>query len=134
MGSNGEFASLNFEERKRVIELFSNENQKLKNKKMIIASTGGNVVNDVLKLNEFAYEKDCDFCMVVTPHYYLNEMVKEKTQIDYFEYIASNSKLPVIIYCIPQYTSVNLSPKTISVLSKHSNIAGMKDRHFSFYF
>src|SRR2546422_6603627 len=38
------------------------------------------------------------------------------------------SRRPVLIYSIPQFTGVHIDAATIAALSRHPNIAGLKER------
>ena len=128
LGSTGEFASLSFEEKKRVYSVVSQSwKEEGKKEKTLIAGVGSNCAKEVETLTEEASSLGFKYAMVLTPHYYLPSMQKENTQINFFEKMASKSKLPIILYNIPQFTGVNLSPVVISVLSKNDKIVGMKD-------
>ena len=54
-------------------------------------------------------------------------MHRPDTQALYFRAVADRSKIPVLLYNIPQVTGYALPPETIGALSEHPNIVGMKD-------
>ena len=45
----------------------------------------------------------------------------------HFVTVADNSDIPIIIYSVSKFTHINMSAKLIATLSKHPNIAGIKD-------
>ena len=45
----------------------------------------------------------------------------------YFQAIADNSSVPVLLYSVPVYTGYSLPVPIIEKLSRHRNIVGMKD-------
>ena len=64
--------------------------------------------------------------LVKPPHYYKSLMSAEVIKRFYFE-VADKSRVPVLIYHIPQNTGVSVDPPTMIELSHHPNIAGVKD-------
>ncbi len=62
--------------------------------------------------------------LVPPPFYYrLND-----TEIqNYFEMLADQSPVPLMLYNIPPYTKLSLPPHVVSKLSDHPNIMGIKD-------
>jgi 4-hydroxy-2-oxoglutarate aldolase len=67
-----------------------------------------------------------DAFLVVSPHYYKDQMT-ESALLDYYSEIAEDSSLPVIIYNVPKFTGINLSVDLLAKLGEHPNIIGMKD-------
>jgi 4-hydroxy-2-oxoglutarate aldolase len=67
-----------------------------------------------------------DAVLVITPHFYRAQMTPAALA-DYYEAIADDAPVPVVLYNIPQNTGLALSPETIARLSKHENIVGIKD-------
>ncbi len=67
-----------------------------------------------------------DAVLVKPPHYYKSLMSPDVIKRFYFE-IADKSAVPVLIYNIPQNTGVSVEPFTVVELSRHPNIAGIKD-------
>ena len=47
--------------------------------------------------------------------------------IAHYTAVADNSPIPVILYSVPVYTGIDLTPKAIETLAAHPNIIGMKD-------
>jgi 4-hydroxy-2-oxoglutarate aldolase len=67
-----------------------------------------------------------DATLIRTPSYFKALMTPEAFKKHFFT-IADNVNVPLIIYHIPRFTGVNLSPELLVELSKHENIAGIKD-------
>jgi 4-hydroxy-2-oxoglutarate aldolase len=65
--------------------------------------------------------------LALTPFYYRGQMHKPETQAVFFRAVADQSKIPVLLYNIPQVTGYDLPVDTIAELSHHPNIIGMKD-------
>ncbi|HMK66204.1 MAG TPA: dihydrodipicolinate synthase family protein, partial [Thermodesulfobacteriota bacterium] len=46
---------------------------------------------------------------------------------DHFVAVAEASKIPILVYNVPQFTGVNMVPSLVGRLSRHPNIVGIKD-------
>jgi 4-hydroxy-2-oxoglutarate aldolase len=64
--------------------------------------------------------------LILTPSYYHAKM-NDEAQINFFTHVADNVKIPVLLYNVTAFTHINLSAHTVSTLSRHPNIIGMKD-------
>lgn len=123
LGSNGEFATLTADERKRVIAVGTSA---IGGRKTVMAGTGDESTRETIAMTKFAAEAGVDFALVVTPHYY-------KTRYDAAAYtnhylkIAEASPIPVLIYVMAAYTGVDLASSIVIELSSHPNIVGLKD-------
>lgn len=67
-----------------------------------------------------------DAVLVITPHFYRAEMT-QNALVNHYLAVADASPVPVLLYSVPQFTNVTLTPETIARLSKHENIVGVKD-------
>jgi len=67
-----------------------------------------------------------DAVLLKPPHYYKSMMSQDLIKRYYFE-VADKSPVPLLIYNIPQNTGISVDPSTVSELSHHPNIAGVKD-------
>lgn len=67
-----------------------------------------------------------DGVLVITPGYYRAQMT-QGALIDYYRAVADASSVPVLLYNIPQLTSITLAPETVARLAEHENIIGIKD-------
>ncbi|HEX8128536.1 MAG TPA: dihydrodipicolinate synthase family protein [Pyrinomonadaceae bacterium] len=67
-----------------------------------------------------------DAVLVITPHFYRAQMTPAALW-NYYEAVADDSPVPVVLYNIPQNTGLALSPDVLARLSEHENIVGIKD-------
>lgn len=123
MGSNGEAVLLTKEEKLKLIEqtkIFASS------EKIIIAGTGSDSIKETISLTNAAANFGADFALVLTPSFYKSEM-KHNNYLKYFFEVADKSKIPIIIYNVPKFTGVDIEVETVAELSKHQNIAGIKN-------
>ena len=123
LGSNGEAAFLSEAERREVLE---QARAIIPKTKSMIAGTGGEATRTVIERNRTAAEVGADFVLVVAPFYFRGQMsdaVLEK----HYRTVADESPLPVLLYNIPQATTLSLSPGLVAKLAEHPNIVGIKD-------
>ncbi|GAA0274975.1 dihydrodipicolinate synthase family protein [Halobacterium noricense] len=85
---------------------------------------GSNSEVELLTAGERAADAGADGSLVVTPFYYDHDQADLAA---YYREVAEQSALPVYLYSVPAYTSVELAPRTVESLATHPNIAGMKD-------
>ncbi len=123
-GSTGETPLLTIEERIQVLEWVREASAE---GKTLIAGVGAESVHQTVLLANRAAEAGYHAALVLTPHYYRNQMYQPETQALYFRAVADRSKLPVLLYNIPAVTGYDLPTDTVAELSHHPNIIGMKD-------
>jgi 4-hydroxy-2-oxoglutarate aldolase len=123
-GSTGETPLLSAEEKYTIWELVA---RSAAPEKVLIAGTGVDGVNETVCLTNRAAEMGYQAALVLTPHYFKNQMSRPETQMLYFRSVADRAKIPVLLYNFPQVTGVDLSWETVVALSEHPNIIGMKD-------
>lgn len=122
LGSNGESAYLNEEEKLELIRL-TVENS---GGKLVMAGTGMETPRDTIELTNKAAALGADCALILTPNYYDSNM-NDKVLIEFFTTVADASDIPILIYNVPKFTHVVVSPNVVKVLSAHPNIIGMKD-------
>lgn len=123
LGSNSETVYLTEEEKLKLIE------ETVKNKKdanLIMVGTGMESTRATIELTNKAAKLGADCALIITPFYYTEKM-NDKALIEYYQEVADNVNIPILIYNVTKYTHVNISPKAVEVLAKHPNIIGMKD-------
>jgi 4-hydroxy-2-oxoglutarate aldolase len=123
LGSTGEFVFLTTDEKKAVIE---RGRDTIPDDKLVIAGTGSESTREAVALTRWAGELGVDYAMVVHPFYYKREIKPSVLKAHYFE-VAEESPVPLIIYNIPSFTSINLGPDLVLELASHPNIVGIKD-------
>lgn len=123
LGSNSETVYLTDEEKLELIKL-TVENKK--DDKLIMVGTGMESTRATIKLTNKAADLGADCALILTPFYYAAKMTDEAL-INFFEEVADNVKIPILIYNVTKFTHINISPKAVEALAKHPNIIGMKD-------
>jgi 4-hydroxy-tetrahydrodipicolinate synthase len=121
LGTTGEAATLDLEERKKVMEIALEE---AKGKVPLIVGTGTNNTEKVLSLTKMAEEMGFDAALVVTPYY---NKPSQEGLYRHYTYIASKVSIPLILYNVPGRTGVNMLPETTERLSKVENIIAIKE-------
>ena len=120
-GTTGESATLSDEEHSKVIEFTI---KKVNGRVPVIAGTGGNNTEMVLKKSLHAEKLGADGLLIVTPYY---NKTSQKGLIEHYTYIADRVNTPIILYNVPSRTGVNIKPETYLALSKHENICAVKE-------
>jgi 4-hydroxy-2-oxoglutarate aldolase len=123
-GSTGETPLLSAEEKYTLWELVA---RSAAPDKILIAGTGVDGVSETVCLTNRAAAMGYKAALVLTPHYFKNQMTRPETQMLYFRAVADRAHIPVLLYNYPQLTGVDLSWETVAALSEHPNIVGMKD-------
>jgi 4-hydroxy-2-oxoglutarate aldolase len=123
-GSTGETPLLSIAER---IQLMGWVREASAEGKMLIAGVGAESVQETVQIANYAAEAGFHAALALTPFYYRNQMHRPETQALYFRAVADRSKIPVLIYNIPQVTGYDVPVNTVAELSEHPNIIGMKD-------
>lgn len=123
MGSNGEFVSLLEEEK---VELMKFVRKVLPAHKMMIAGTGCESAYATIRMNKAAADAGADAVLVLNPTYYKGALTPDGLKA-HFTAVADASSLPVMIYNMPGNSSFNIPAAVTVALSKHPNIAGIKD-------
>jgi 4-hydroxy-2-oxoglutarate aldolase len=67
-----------------------------------------------------------DAALVKPPHYYKARMTRDALKL-FYERVADEARIPVLIYNIPQNTGLPVEPPLVVELSRHPNIIGIKD-------
>jgi len=120
-GTTGESPTLSHQEHIKVVD----ECVRIVDKRVpVIAGTGSNNTVEAIEFTNHAEKSGADAALVVTPYY--NKPTQEGLQA-HFKKIAESTSLPIIIYNIPARSVVDMTIDTMSVLSKISNIVGVKD-------
>ncbi len=123
-GSTGETPLLSTDERLQLMRWVS---EAAAEGKTLIAGVGAESVHETVRLSNLAADAGFHAALVLSPFYYRVQMHKPDLQLLFFRSVADRSKLPVLLYNIPQVTGYDLPVDTIAELSHHPNIIGMKD-------
>jgi len=123
LGSNGEFRSLSDKEQIRVLEVFAEE----KGDKVVIVGTGCESTKQTIEKSKLASEMGFDYVSIITPNYFAKH-IDGATLQRYYTQVADSIDIPVSLYNVPGFSGgVTIPPQIVVALSKHPNIAGMKD-------
>lgn len=90
----------------------------------VIAGTGSNETEHALVLSKEAKHAGADALLIVTPYY---NKTTQGGLVRHYTYIADRVGLPIIVYNVPSRTGLNILPETYLELSKHPNIAAVKE-------
>ena len=121
-GTTGESSTLTMEEHRRVIQAAV---EFTKHRVPVVAGTGPNCTRTAIHLTKEAEEDGADAALIVTPYY---NKATQKGLIAHYGQIASETKLPIILYNVPGRTGCNLMPETVATLVKENeNIVGLKE-------
>jgi 4-hydroxy-2-oxoglutarate aldolase len=92
----------------------------------IIAGTARESVKLTLEFTNRLAALGVQAALVRTPSYYKSRMTAEAQRAFFLE-VAEGSRIPVLIYHFPQNTGITLDSSLVVELSRHPNIAGIKD-------
>ena len=123
-GSTGETPLLSSDER---LQLMAWVKEASASGKTLIAGVGAESVHETVRMADRAAEIGYDAALVLTPFYYRIQMYRPETQALFFRAVADRSKLPVLLYNIPQVTGYDLPVELLAELSHHPNVVGLKD-------
>ncbi len=120
-GTTGESSTLSDTEKIHLVRFASDL---VKGRVPVIAGSGSNDTAHALHLSKEMADCGADGLLIVTPYY---NKCTENGLIAHYEKIADAVSVPVIMYSVPSRTGVNISPSSVAILSKHPNIAAIKE-------
>jgi 4-hydroxy-2-oxoglutarate aldolase len=122
-GSTGEAPYLTESERLRLVKL---AREIVRPPELLIVGTGLESTRETLRLSREVVALGADALLVVTPNYYKPKM-DAAALTTHYRALADGVRRPVLIYSIPQFTGVHIGAATLAALSRHPNIAGLKE-------
>jgi dihydrodipicolinate synthase/N-acetylneuraminate lyase len=124
LGTTGECNGLRREQRLEVLDTVLEANNARANPGIIMTGAAGTVAEYIIEdLKQM--EKPGVVAALVPPPFYYN--LDTNGVIEFYENLANESPLPIMMYNIPQTTKVTISPEAVEKLAKHRNIMGIKD-------
>jgi 4-hydroxy-2-oxoglutarate aldolase len=123
LGSNGENKSLTEDEKLKTLEAVLKEKSQ---HQIVMAGAGYESTRQTIAFSKKVAELGADFVSLLTPSYFKKRLTDE-AMIGYYMDVAEALSIPVLIYNAPGFTGMTISPKVIEKISRHPNIAGMKD-------
>ncbi|KAJ4279455.1 hypothetical protein NW764_006826 [Fusarium oxysporum] len=124
LGTNAETFLLTREERKALLQT---ARQACGPSFPIMAGVGGHSTKQVLEFINDAADAGADYVLLLPPAYFGKQTTPEVIN-NFFDDVAKNSRLPIVIYNFPVVCNgIDLDSATIAALAKrHSNIVGVK--------
>ncbi len=122
LGSTGEAAHLNFDERKR----FAEEVVRIVNGRVpLVVGVGTSGTRPTVELARHAEGAGVDAVLVVSPFYWT---VGEEALFRHFATVAGSVEIPVFVYNLPMLTGIDLSPSLVArIADECPNVVGIKD-------
>ncbi|MGZ2368299.1 4-hydroxy-tetrahydrodipicolinate synthase [Ancylomarina sp. YFZ004] len=123
MGTTGEAATLNKDEKKAVIDYII----KINNKRVpLVIGIGGNNTNEVINgIKSFHAYNEIAGILSVAPYY---NKPSQEGLYQHYKMIAEASPVPVILYNVPGRSAVNISAETtLRLASDFKNIVAVKE-------
>jgi len=121
LGGTGEYTALSTEVRKKVAEIAVNE---VNGRIPVIIGNLEPGIGESIKFCRHIKEVGADAALVLTPFYV---HPSQQGIIDFYQKIATEVDMPIMIYDIPYRTSVSVEPETYEKLAAVKNIVGLKD-------
>jgi len=120
-GTTGEFFTMTFDERAKMFEVI----QKAVGQKIpLIAGTGAASTIEAMELSKKAEQLGHELVMVLSPYY---TRPGQQELYNHFKKVAEAIKTNMILYNIPLFAGVNISPQTVAELAKIENVVGIKE-------
>jgi len=126
LGSTGECNGLQRSQRQ---ELLHTVVEAAAGRRTVFAGAAGTVVADIVADLQAAGDSGAAGALVPPPFYF---PLSTAAVIDYYEYVAGESPLPLILYNIPRMTKVEIAVEAVERLAQHPNILGIKDSSGNF--
>jgi dihydrodipicolinate synthase/N-acetylneuraminate lyase len=123
LGSNGESVYLEHDEKLKLIE---SARKRVPSSMMLLAGTGVETTAGTIRLCKEAAERGVDAVLVKTPFFY-KAMMTHDVLVQHYTSVADASPVPVVIYSVPVFTGISIEARTAIALSRHPNIAGIKE-------
>lgn len=120
-GTTGESATLSVEEQSELIDFTIRQ---VDGRIPVIAGTGSNDTQTMVKLSQKAEQLGADGLLIVTPYY---NKTSQAGIYQHYKLVHEQTSIPIILYNVPSRTQVNIEPKTVQKLSKLKRIVGLKD-------
>jgi len=122
-GSSGESALLDDDDRR---QLLTWARERLSDDKWLLAGVGSESTRQTISRAHDAKAVGATAALVISPHYFLKRMT-ESALLAHFRAVADASPLPVLLYNMPAYAHLVLSPTFVHEMAQHENVIGMKD-------
>lgn len=122
-GSSGESALLDDDDRRQLLAL---ARERIPSDRWLLAGIGSESTRQTIARAHDAQRAGADAVLVISPHYFLKRMT-DAALLAHFHAVADASPLPVMLYNMPAYAHLVLSPALVHEMARHPNVIGMKD-------
>ena len=119
LGTNGEFALLTGDERRRIVEAVTDGVDA-----PVIAGVGAPSTRETIAHAEHAASAGVDGVVAVTPYYY---PLDADAAVTHYQRLAAAIEVPIYVYQIPSRTGNSLSLDTLGRIADIEGIVGLKD-------
>jgi 4-hydroxy-2-oxoglutarate aldolase len=123
LGSNGEAPLLDEDESDDVLAA---ARAALPGHLTLVAGTGRESTKATIAASRRAAALGASAVLVRTPSYYKGRMTPDAF-VGHYTAVADASPVPVLLYNYPAVTGVSLTPDAVGRLSRHPNVAGIKE-------
>jgi 4-hydroxy-tetrahydrodipicolinate synthase len=129
LGSTGEVASLDQAARRQVLAAVVKAGA---GRVPVLCGIAQSRLADTIADVSAAAELGADGVLVAPPYYYPTD---QPTVLSFYRAVAAKSRLPVLVYNIPQNTKVVADPATVATLAREGTVMGIKDssRDFEYF-
>lgn len=121
LGTNGEFPSLDVEERLGVAEAAARFSRGLS----LMLGIGSCALPEVIRLAEAARGLGYQSVLVPPPFYF--RPAPESGLVSFFQRVLDHAEVPVLLYHIPQVTGVPITDALLEAVVDHPRFGGVKD-------
>lgn len=121
LGSTGEAATINFEERAEIIKLVVSE---VAGQVPVIVGAGTSATSTTIPLVQQAKDLGADGALVVTPAYVKPTAIG---LVGHYTEIVKACDFPLVAYSVPGRTGLNVTPDMAMMLAKIDGVVGMKE-------
>jgi dihydrodipicolinate synthase/N-acetylneuraminate lyase len=94
--------------------------------RILIAGTGVDSTVETISRAEAAADLGYHFALICTPCFFKPLMTSE-VLLEHYRRVADASRIPILLYSVPQFTGIAIEADLAARLAEHPNIAGMKD-------
>jgi len=122
-GSNSEFIFLNEDEK---LEIVKTARRSIPPSKKMLVGSGLESTRNTIEFTRKSADCGADVAVIITPHFFKSSM-SHKAFMRHYLSVADNSPIPILLYNVPPFTSLNMEAGTVAALSSHENIIGIKD-------
>ncbi|MCQ2972522.1 MAG: 4-hydroxy-tetrahydrodipicolinate synthase [archaeon] len=120
-GTTGESATMTHEEHSKVVDILIDE---VDGRVETLAGSGSNSTEEAINLTKYADDAGADAALVITPYY---NKPQQHALIKHYGTLADTTDIPIIAYCVPSRTGLNIEPETVIELAKIDGIDAIKE-------